>query len=129
VKTTLKLKINIKRNPLNFKSIQWNHLQAFPISWYYPFKKWKNAKMPRFSIYSRFWIVRLWTVNVQIWRISAENCHILVDVSRPFEKGPPPPPHFLLLRSRINVVRFPLMVTKTCAASTAPAPSICIFLL
>jgi hypothetical protein len=29
VKTTFKLKINIKRNPLNFKSIQWNHLQAF----------------------------------------------------------------------------------------------------
>jgi hypothetical protein len=28
----------IKRNPLNFKSIQWNHLQAFPISWDYPFK-------------------------------------------------------------------------------------------
>jgi hypothetical protein len=38
VKTTFKLKINIKRNPLNFKSIQWNHLQAFPIWWDYPFK-------------------------------------------------------------------------------------------
>jgi hypothetical protein len=38
VKTTFKLKINIKRNPLNFKSIQWNHLQAFPISRDYPFK-------------------------------------------------------------------------------------------
>jgi hypothetical protein len=33
-----KLKINIKRNLLNFKSIQWNHLQAFPIWWDYPFK-------------------------------------------------------------------------------------------
>jgi hypothetical protein len=31
-------KIKIKRNPLNFKSIQWNHLQAFPIPWDYPFK-------------------------------------------------------------------------------------------
>jgi hypothetical protein len=38
VKTTFKLKINIKRNPLNFKSILWNHLQAFPIWWDYPFK-------------------------------------------------------------------------------------------
>jgi hypothetical protein len=37
VKTTFKLKLNIKRNPLNFKSIQWNHLQAFPIWWDYPF--------------------------------------------------------------------------------------------
>jgi hypothetical protein len=36
VKTTFKLKINIIRNPLNFKSIQWKHLQAFPISWDYP---------------------------------------------------------------------------------------------
>jgi hypothetical protein len=39
VKTTFKLKINIKRNPLNLKSIQCNHLQAFPISWDYPFKR------------------------------------------------------------------------------------------
>jgi hypothetical protein len=39
VKTTFKLKINIKRNPLNFKSILWNHLQAFPIWWDYPFKQ------------------------------------------------------------------------------------------
>jgi hypothetical protein len=38
VKTTFKLKINLKRNPLNFKSIQSNHLQAFPIWWDYPFK-------------------------------------------------------------------------------------------
>jgi hypothetical protein len=38
VKTTFKLKINIKRNPLNFKSIQWKHMQAFPIWWDYPFK-------------------------------------------------------------------------------------------
>jgi hypothetical protein len=38
VKMTFKLKINIKRNPLNFKSIQWNHLQAFTIWWDYPFK-------------------------------------------------------------------------------------------
>jgi hypothetical protein len=37
VKTTFKLKINIQRNPLNFKSILWNHLQAFPIWWDYPF--------------------------------------------------------------------------------------------
>jgi hypothetical protein len=39
VKTPFKLKINIKRDPLNFKSIQWNHLQAFPIWWDYPFKE------------------------------------------------------------------------------------------
>jgi hypothetical protein len=32
VRIRVKLKINLKRNPLNFKSIQWNHLQAFPIS-------------------------------------------------------------------------------------------------
>jgi hypothetical protein len=32
VKTTFKLKISINRNPLNFKFIQRNHLQAFPIS-------------------------------------------------------------------------------------------------
>jgi hypothetical protein len=31
------LKINTRRNPLNFKSIQWNYLQAFPISWEYLF--------------------------------------------------------------------------------------------
>jgi hypothetical protein len=42
-KTTFKLKINLKRNLLNFKSIQWNHLQAFPISWYYPFKVRKGV--------------------------------------------------------------------------------------
>jgi hypothetical protein len=35
VKSTFKLKINIQRNPFNFKSIQWKHLQAFPISWDY----------------------------------------------------------------------------------------------
>jgi hypothetical protein len=39
VKTTFKLKINLKQNPLNFKYIQWNHLQAFPIWWDYPFKE------------------------------------------------------------------------------------------
>jgi hypothetical protein len=52
VKTTFKLKINIKRNPLNFKSIQWNHLQAFPIWWDYPFKSkglWRyNFRLPKF---------------------------------------------------------------------------------
>jgi hypothetical protein len=30
------------RNPLNFKSIQWNHLLAFLISWDYPFKLIQN---------------------------------------------------------------------------------------
>jgi hypothetical protein len=38
-KQLLKLKINIKQNPLNFKYIQWNHLQTFPISWDYLFKQ------------------------------------------------------------------------------------------
>jgi hypothetical protein len=43
VKTTFKFKINIKRNLLNFKSIQWNHLQAFPIWWDYPYKLVKSG--------------------------------------------------------------------------------------
>jgi hypothetical protein len=38
-KMILKLKINLIRNTLNFVSIQWNYLQAPPISWRNPFKK------------------------------------------------------------------------------------------
>jgi hypothetical protein len=43
VKTTFQLKINVKRNPLKFKSIQWNYLQAFPIWWDYPFNRMVGA--------------------------------------------------------------------------------------
>jgi hypothetical protein len=35
----LKSKINLIRKTLNFISIQWSYLQAFSISWDYPFKE------------------------------------------------------------------------------------------
>jgi hypothetical protein len=38
------------RNPLNFKSIQWNHLQAFPISWDYPFNSYQIGPSLRIDI-------------------------------------------------------------------------------
>jgi hypothetical protein len=37
MKTILKSKRNLIRKTLNFVSIQWNYLQAFSISWDYPF--------------------------------------------------------------------------------------------
>jgi hypothetical protein len=37
MKTILKSKINLIRKTLNFVSIQWSYLQAFSISWDYPF--------------------------------------------------------------------------------------------
>jgi hypothetical protein len=39
MKTVLKSKINLIRKPLNFVSIKWSYLQAFSISWDYPFKE------------------------------------------------------------------------------------------
>jgi hypothetical protein len=51
MKMIFKSKINLIRKTLNFVSVQWSYLQAFSISWDYPFKKTISCRIRCLSCY------------------------------------------------------------------------------